>query len=196
VSKLVFGIGVNDLSYPKTRSEKIDGKWVQVWRCPFYERWYSILRRCYSEVYHKKQPTYKDCSVCEEWSTFSNFKRWMECQDWEGNSLDKDILIQGNKIYSPDFCVFVPQALNNFLTGRENARGLYPLGVTKVKTCKPYLASCQNPFTGERGYIGCYLTPEEAHIAYKEVKFRYAKILASSIEDSEVAEALLSRYKV
>tara|TARA_B100001105_G_C22327582_1_gene415405 strand:- start:440 stop:1048 length:609 start_codon:yes stop_codon:yes gene_type:complete len=196
MSKLVFDIGINDLTYPKTKSEKMGKKWVQVWRCPFYERWYSILRRCYSTVYQKKQPTYKDCYVCEEWLTFSNFKSWMEKQDWEGKSLDKDILFEGNKEYHPDKCVFVPQKVNNFLTDRSNHRGSYPLGVTKIKTGKAYLSSCQNPFTGERGYIGCYDNPEEAHWAYRVTKYRYAQLLADTLEDVRVAKALVKRYKL
>jgi len=36
----------------------------------------------------------------------------MERQDWEGKHLDKDILIPGNKIYSPDRCIFVSSLIN------------------------------------------------------------------------------------
>lgn len=49
------------------------------------------------------------CSVCEEWLTFSNFKRWMEQQDYEGKALDKDLLVSQNKTYSSETCVFVPR---------------------------------------------------------------------------------------
>ena len=73
-----------------------------------------MLQRCYSESHLVRQPTYKGCSVCEEWLTFSNFKSWMEQQDWEGKQLDKDLLVYKNKIYSPETCVFVSSVINSF----------------------------------------------------------------------------------
>ena len=43
-------------------------------------------------------------------------------QNSEGRYLDKDILVRGNKLYSPDTCLFVPQEINNLLTV-QNKRG-------------------------------------------------------------------------
>ena len=66
---LICGVGVNDANYATS------GKRM----CPFYRRWINMLERCYSEKFQEKNPTYRGCSVCEEWLTFSNFKRRIIC---------------------------------------------------------------------------------------------------------------------
>ena len=72
-----------------------------------------MIKRCYDKNTQIKRPSYIGCSVCEDWLTFSNFKAWMETQDWKGKYLDKDILKSDNRIYGPDRCVFVSNRINN-----------------------------------------------------------------------------------
>jgi hypothetical protein len=98
----VYGVGINDADY--ITIYKSNGSTLT---CPFYRRWKNMLSRCYDKKYLERNKTYKDCSVCKEWLTFSNFKAWMIKQDWRGNHLDKDITSQGNKVYSPNLCLFV-----------------------------------------------------------------------------------------
>ena len=110
VERLVYGVGINDADYVVQKFETIgyvSGKKKQkrVWRCPYYRVWTHMLERCYDVKRQERQPTYKDCSVSTEWLTFSVFKSWMEKQDFEGKQLDKDLLIEGNKIYSAETCV-------------------------------------------------------------------------------------------
>ena len=50
-------------------------------------------------------------------------------QDWEGLQLDKDLLVNGSKVYSRETCVFVSNQVNIFLTERGNDRGEWPIGV-------------------------------------------------------------------
>ena len=81
--RLVYGVGVNDDSHPVTSYIRTkDGKKLQNWVCPFYKKWRSMLQRCYDPKNINRQPAYINCFVCEEWLTFSNFKAWMEQQDW------------------------------------------------------------------------------------------------------------------
>jgi hypothetical protein len=146
----VQGVGINDANYLVQKFTTVGGKNKLIWRCPFYSCWKHMLKRCYDDCYIKLHPTYKGCSVCREWHLFSNFKSWMEQQDWEEKQLDKDLLVYGNKVYSPSTCVFLSQGLNKFLTKSNKARGEYPLGVWKRKPCasmindfsKPYVAAC------------------------------------------------------
>lgn len=126
--KLVCGVGINDANYQVSGFKlKSDGR-VCACRCPYYEKWYQMLRRCHSKNRAVKFPNYEGCSVCEEWLYFSNFKEWMEGQNWEDRQLDKDFLIEGNKVYNPDTCVFIPQELNKFITTGAIRRGKIPTG--------------------------------------------------------------------
>ena len=123
--KLVYGVGINDLDEPV----KVNGKYFK-----FYVVWTSMLQRCYSEKYQTKKPTYRGCSVCDGWLLLSNFKVWFDVNYREGMALDKDILVKGNKIYSPDTCRFVPQYINSLLCDSGAARGDLPLGVSAMKS--------------------------------------------------------------
>ena len=123
--KPVQGVGTNDASYQVTYKDE-SGKSV---RCPFYSRWVGMLQRCYSHSHQTARPTYVGCSVARVWLTFSNFKLWMADQDWEGKHLDKDLHVSGNKVYSPENCQFVTQAINCLLTDSAAARGEWPQGV-------------------------------------------------------------------
>ena len=81
--RLVQGVGVNDAGYRVAIKERLpcsNGKRIQkeVWMCPYYSKWKSMLVRCYSTKYHQRRPTYKDCSVCNDWLLFSNFRKWVE----------------------------------------------------------------------------------------------------------------------
>ena len=152
VERLVCGVGRNDVDYVVEKRETIrcaDGKQKQriVWICPYYQTWRGMLQRCYSTKLQERQPTYKGCSVSEEWLTFSVFKNWMETQDWEGNQLDKDILFEGNKVYSAETCVFVSGMVNNFTIDRGAARGEWLIGVYWNKRNGKFQAQCNNPFT-------------------------------------------------
>ncbi|AUR92613.1 winged helix-turn-helix DNA-binding domain protein [Vibrio phage 1.174.O._10N.261.55.A8] len=77
-----------------------------------YKTWVNMLGRCYDQKYQTRCPTYVGCSVCKEWHNFQNFAEWMATQDHDGKQLDKDIKVEGNKVYSPDTCTFVTPADN------------------------------------------------------------------------------------
>ena len=185
VRKLVYGLGINDAWYVVGR--KVDGKSV---KCPFYVRWASMLKRAYCNDLHKRNPTYKDVTVCDEWHTFSTFKAWMEGQDWEGKALDKDLLVQGNKEYGPDTCCFVPTALNNLLLTSEARTGAHPLGVS-LSAAGRYVATCKAD--GKTSYLGTFSTPEEASWAYREFKAKLIRGVAESLLDERVKEGLVRR---
>ena len=93
----------------------------------YYVIWDNMVQRCKSHI------NYTDIVVCEEWLNFSNFTEWMESnynpETMQGWHLDKDILVKGNKIYSPKTCCFVPQEINKTFTTKK--RGVC-LGVVSV----------------------------------------------------------------
>lgn len=195
----VYGVGINDSETTIAKYKTIfleNGTKAKraVWFCPFHKKWQAMLERCYSPRWHKKQPTYVGCTVCEEWKYFSNFRSWMETQDWEGKQLDKDILIEGNKVYSPETCVFVDQKVNKFLTERGNDRGRYMLGV-HIKPSGLYFACCNSVVTNKQVYLGAYQTEKEAHLVWLEYKLSQAIILAEEQTDERVSKALINRYE-
>ena len=153
-----------------------------------------MLNRCYSIKTQKRQPTYKGCSVSEEWKTFSNFREWMVVQDFEGKQLDKDILFERNKVYSPEACVFVTKAVNMFTTDSGASRGEWLIGVYWHKPTEKFISQCSNPFTKKQEYLGLFTCEQEAHEAWLKRKLELAHELSAIQTDSRVAEALIDRY--
>ena len=188
---LVYGIGVNDADYKVCHT--VNGKKIV---CPLYQTWQSMLRRCYSAKYQAESPTYIGCSVTPEWLTFSNFKRWMISQDWQGKELDKDLLVKGNKVYSPDTSVFVDRMTNAFTTDSSATRGEWPIGVNFHKTYGKLRARCRNPFTRQHELLGYFTCHKQAHLAWKKRKHELACQLADLQSDERVSQALRARYAV
>ena len=201
MSKLVCGVGVNDLDYRTQVWEELPkngGRRVHktVFKCKYYEVWVNMLNRCYSEKYLERNPTYTGTSVCSEWLSSTAFKKWMEQQDWSRKCLDKDIIVPGSKLYSPETCAFVLNATNLFVTARDASRGDYPIGVSLYKRTGKYHAQCENPFTGKKEHLGCYSTPEDAHEGWRKRKHELAQLVAATESDPRVVEALKKRYSL
>ena len=194
--KLVHGVGINDADYLTREYHYVHGKRVQVWICPYYSKWKDMLRRCYYNDPKNRNRTYRDCTVCKEWLTFSNFKKWMQVQEWEGNDLDKDLLKVGNKIYCPDYCIFICRKINSFIGDSAANRGECMIGVCYFKKNNKFVARCNNPFMCETEYLGIFDTEPEAHLAWKARKHYWACQLADSeyCTDPRLAEALRTRY--
>lgn len=160
-----------------------------------YKKWKGMLERSYSEKYHEVRPTYKNVTVCEEWHNFQNFAVWFEENYIEGFELDKDILVKGNKIYSPDTCCFVPAEINLVMAYKCVKDKKYPVGVHKEKSGR-FLAICT--IDGKPCRLGMFDTPEEAFQVYKTEKEKYIKKIADKWKDkisNKVYEAMYS-YKV
>ena len=185
----VYGVGINDADY--VVQPTINGKLV---RCPYYTTWCDMLKRCYSDKYQERRPTYKGCSVYPDWLYFMNFRKWMMTQDWQGKALDKDLLIEGNKVYSPSTCVFVDQITNKFTTDSGRSRGGYPIGAYMDKLKGKFKAQCCNPFTKKRENLGYFTCEHQAHLAWKARKHQLACQLADLQTDPRVSAALRTRY--
>lgn len=167
---LVYGVANNDANYQVRVCDWVEGKTVQKWICPYYKTWIQMLTRCYSES-HKSTYKYKyESLVCEEWLTFSNFKSWMEKQDWEGKQLDKDILGAGCKIYLPSTCCFVSQEINKYFNLHKNKNRDLPVGVSHQHKGrgKPYVARIH--INGKAKHLGQYDCVETAHFTWLQEK--------------------------
>ncbi len=187
-SQRVYGVGINDSA--DTVTIGVDGKKVTK---PDYRVWQSMLARCYSEKYHHRQPTYVGCTVVEIWHRFSNFKSWYNINYIEGYHLDKDILIPGNKLYSPETCCFVSRAVNSLLNSHSRVKGPWPQGVCYEKKSSRFMARIS--INGRRQYLGCYDNPEAAYADYANAKAQYIEQHANAETRPRIKEALLKRAK-
>lgn len=101
MKKTVCGFGL--LGIGRHKSSDSNGRNTKA-----YTAWVGMIVRCYSGKY----PSYKECTVCDEWSNFQCFAEWYESNHKEGFDLDKDIKSREQKVYSPDTCLFVSKTLN------------------------------------------------------------------------------------
>lgn len=171
----VFGhgyLGVDKEGNVPNVNELKDGKSVNTRE---YNKWMSMLERCFDDKLKERNQTYKDVTCCDRWLCYANFLEDLEIlkqeYNWDENeklNLDKDILHKGNKIYSLENCILVPQWINKLFIKCDTSRGGYPVGVRYHKQGKKYQAQCR--INGKFIGLGLYNTPEEAFNAYKMAK--------------------------
>lgn len=157
-------------------------------RVKSYFIWCGFLERCYSKTPKNllRNRVYKDCSVCEEWLTYSKFKLWYDV-NYPNNpsvswNLDKDILVRGNKIYGPEYCRFIPQRINKLITNNKERRGKCKIGVSYYEDDAKFSATISifDETTKRKKCIriGKYDTEQEAYLTYKKHKEEYIKTVA------------------
>ena len=166
-----------------------------------YKVWIGMLKRCYDENANRYD-LYggSGATVCEEWHNFQNFAEWYEENYYQvGNErmeIDKDILIKGNKIYSPQTCIIVPRTINSLFVKSNSIRGDYPIGVSKGRTEGKFAVRCN--YRGREKGLGEYFTIKEAFNVYKYFKENYIKEVADEYKPyipKELYDAMY-RYKV
>ena len=203
----IFGVAIVGNKYP-TRKH---GKYIKE-----YETWTGMLDRCFNDKLKEKYPTYHNVTCCEEWLLYENFYEWIHSQSnydkwlvgkkWE---MDKDIICNGNKTYSPDSCFLVPNYVNVLFTKSSAARGKLPIGVcysgkNKDRYTSKVSIRINDGKKRESGRIrkslGYFNTPEEAFLAYKKAKEEHIKEVAQEEYESgnitkECCEAMM-KYEV
>ena len=176
---LIYGVGIRDDKYPIS----LNGKKVKE-----YVLWNKMLERCYSPKVSERNPTYINTRCSKEFLLYSSFYDWLHLQDnWEylidndiKFNLDKDILIKGNKVYSPETCCLVPQNVNSLFIKRDASRGDFPIGVSKRRS--KYCAQWSNN-KGQKLRIDGIETPEKAFQIYKREKENVIKQVAQEEYD-------------
>ena len=171
----LYGVGVNDWddSVSIGYSKKI----------PEYQMWKDLLKRVYSEKYHKKSPTYIGVTVDPKWHSLKGFiedvskLKNYEKALYSGYALDKDIAVNGNRHYSLDTCCFVPQEVNiQFKVVSKNSE--LPIGVYEKRKVNGSSYACDCQANNKTIYLGMYPTPEEAFIVRKKFKQQEMQRLA------------------
>lgn len=175
-------------------------------RCKFngamekeYIIWKDVTRRCLSNDFKEKYPTYRDCTLSDSWIYYSQFKNDMSRMigfNQEGFQIDKDLLFHGNKHYSFENCCFLPHEINTFLAFNRRNRGEYPVGVNFNKRAGLFVAKIS--MDNKRYDLGYFTNPIDAHLRYKEKKEMHAKTLAKRWKSkiSEKAYNALMSFEV
>lgn len=165
-----------------------------------YRKWNTMLKRCYDPYYLNVRPTYRDCFVCEEWHNFQNFAKWWEENYYEVEGdrmeLDKDILIKGNKIYSPEACMIVPNKIN-ILFAKGDTKKKLPIGVFPNKL--RFHARCRiYDYQDKKSkdiYLGNFDTPYKAFLSYKNYKESHIKEIANKYKQIIPIDLYNAMYK-
>lgn len=161
-----------------------------------YSTWFSMMRRCYCEKSKILQPAYIDCTVDEEWHNFQNYAEWYYNNPYAkvGWCLDKDIIVQGDRVYHKDYCTFVPQEINASVIYKSTTKYGLPRGVSKHRyDSSKYTAYVWDKH--ESKYKGVYETPEEAYAEYvrgKKKKFLDLVEKYKGKVDPRVCDALIN----
>jgi len=180
-SALVAGVGTKGMKY----SAKVDGKHTRE-----YKLWNSMLQRCYSKRYQERYPAYIGTTCSENFKSYEYFYEWCQTQvglnakDEKGRywHLDKDILIQNNKVYSEDTCVFVPPRINLLFVKCGRVIGDFPAGVCWDNRVNKFFAQCSDG-GGKSKPLGFFVSKEEAFSVYKSFKESLVKSIALTYKD-------------
>ena len=126
-----------------------------------YSMWKSMLDRCYDDKVQKNRPTYIGCNVSESWNCYQVFGDWYEenynPEYMQGWHLDKDILVKGKRVYSPETCCFVPNEINILFKTKFEQSKNFKSGIRLTPTLK-YNLRCNTQ------HIGNFNTYEEAKL--------------------------------
>lgn len=168
----VYGFGINDADYPTfVRTNPKDRSSGTT--CVYYQRWIGMLRRCSDNF---MEASYTGATVSDEFKSFMSFREWsisggLTEKNKNILELDKDILIAGNKEYSPVACVYVPGYINRLILTADASRGECYLGVKRNQNGRRFMATYA--LNGKTKHIGIYDTQEEAHYMWQTTKSKY-----------------------
>lgn len=178
--KALYGVGINDSDYVTQPSK---GK-----RCPHFDRWHSMIRRCYSENSLRRNPRYEFVTVDQEWLVFSKFLAWSKEQKWEGKVLDKDLKGDG-LIYSKSNCLPVSHQVNSFISEKTNGT-LYGTRL-KFQDGRVNCWVSQIYSNGKKKHLGVFPDEKSAHRAWQKQKIEDLCVLIDLEEDFRVKSELV-----
>lgn len=179
----VYGVASNDACFVI----KVNGS--NIWQ---YDLWHSMLKRCLTGKYKSINKTYDQVVVCDEWLSFANFFEWVNREvDYGGQpvgfELDKDLMVFGNKCYSPTACSFVPKHINQILTNtthgvltnRANSGRFY-------KSFRMYGATVNlGTFDTAQQCRSAYASAKEAHVRY--VAEQYKDVIKPAVYENLIS---------
>jgi len=123
-NKLVCGIGINDAWYITER--KVDG--INT-KCPYSVKWKSLMNSVANSMRKTDRPA--EDFITLDWLTFSNFRRWMETQEFANHRLS----VSTGCTYSPENCGFIEYESKGLFFGvGYNPKGKHPTKIDGIPT--------------------------------------------------------------
>lgn len=170
----VHGVGMKGEKYVSTKNYKQQKE---------YQAWMSMLDRCYGKQHFQRR--YCDVTCCDDWHLYDNFYEWLHSQGnfskWNSENgwhVDKDIIIKGSRVYSPETCVLVPQNVNTLFCKANEIRGDLPIGVAYYRADNSKYEAVMSK-DNHIVHLGVRNSPEEAFLLYKKEKENYIKQIAN-----------------
>lgn len=206
MGKEIYGLGILDVdcrTQIHRELPRVNGKRIRKleWVCPHYQRWKNMVQRVSYGNNKNSLTAYEGTSICEEWIYFSKFKEWMETQEnlfgeeeIRKRTLDKDILIPGNREYSPEACCFALQETNKFILHCKKKKEGLPLGTYWSERRNKFVVKIGNG-GGKSIFVGHFDCPEEAHIAWVKAKLKQAKEITQKEVDPRIEVALVKYFE-
>jgi len=149
-----------------------------------------MIKRCYTRKPAKSEYSYLDSTVCDDWLIFSNFQKWMDLQNWEGKHLDKDLIDHGNKVYSPEKCLFIPPDINCTIASLSYIYDNNSYSGVDYATRRGMYFSRVSDHKGKNRHLGFFESKEEAYKEWLKAKRAQLDHLASGGECSIISDAL------
>ena len=146
-----------------------------------YRRWCAMICRVYRPTTERIKRSYEDCSVDPRWHNFQNFAEWYQQQPYNNQSgyeLDKDLILEGNKVYGPETCCLIPSVLNLAITFIKTNR----LAIGVFKEGNKFVAETRMKSSLVRR-LGVYDNLEDAKYRYLEFRWSYIMTLAGHLHD-------------
>lgn len=160
--------------------------------------WRGMLLRT-TEMRVVSRPSYAGTSVAPAFHRFADFAEWAVRQigwDGEGYHLDKDLLENGNRVYSPDTCVFLPAVINTQLSKSPHRESGLPAGVMQERSGR---FSARLKIEKKHDHLGMFDNPEDAYAAYKIAKaarFSHLAVMYQGRIDQRAFDALMARAAI
>lgn len=162
-AKSILGIGYLGVGRYKAKENKK--------QTHAYNVWYKMLKRCY--INDGFDSSYNDVKVCDEWHNFQTFAKWFEDNNIDGYGLDKDLIGNNARLYSPETCILLPKRINSFLSAgiyynnTTGYAGVYMRGNKVSYHCNGY--DFDNP--GTKVYLGSSSDKEYLSTLYKNHRY-------------------------
>lgn len=142
-----------------------------------YEKWQSIIQRCYNPYKLDKHRKFMNHTVCDTWHSFQDFAEWYTQLEYTdcNYQLVKNLIDLENTVYDATHCFLIPKSISMSLALAKH--GKYPYGIKFNKAKGKYQVVLHKKSTG--GALTSYDTLKQAIAGYVDHKEQHVKELAN-----------------